>query len=81
VANNSAWSFTDASLNNAVKLAKIIMNKYNIPLDRVVRHYDITGKLCPGIIGWNNEAIYVDGKATKDKSDSTAWEAFKNKLK
>ena len=81
VANHAGWSFTEASLNNAVKLAKILIAKYNIPLDHVVRHYDITGKLCPGIIGWNNEVIYVNGKATSNKSDSSAWEAFKARLK
>ena len=79
--NHPGWSFTDAALNNAAKLAKIIMKKYNIPLSRVVRHYDITGKLCPGIIGWNNETIYdINGKATKEKSDSSKWEQFKRKL-
>lgn len=79
-ANNSAWSFTDAALTNAVKLAKIIMKKYNIPLDRVVRHYDISGKLCPGIIGWNDEAIYENGKSTTKKSTSDKWLEFKRRL-
>lgn len=80
-ANHPGWSFTDAALDNAVKLAKIIMKKYNIPIDRVVRHYDITGKLCPGIIGWNNETIYdINGKATKEKSNSSQWELFKKRL-
>lgn len=80
-ANHSGWSFTDAALDNAVKLAKIIMKKYNIPIDRVIRHYDVTGKLCPGIIGWNDEAIYdTKGKATKEKSNSDKWLAFKKRL-
>ena len=80
-ANHSGWSFTDEALDNAVKLAKIIMKKYNIPLDRVVRHYDISGKLCPGIIGWNNEIIYnPDGTKTNQKSNSDKWLAFKNRL-
>lgn len=81
-ANHSGWRFTEAVLNNAVKIAKIIMKKYNIPLDRVVRHYDITGKMCPGIIGWNNETIYrPDGSKTSEKSDSRKWEEFKKRLK
>lgn len=81
-ANHSGRSFTEAALNNAVKIAKIIMKKYNIPLERVVRHYDITGKMCPGIIGWNNETIYrPDGSKTSEKSDSRKWEEFKRRLK
>lgn len=79
--NHSGWSFTEAALDNAAKLAKIIMAKFNIPIERVVRHYDISGKLCPGIIGWNNETIYdTNGKATKDKSDSNKWLSFKKRL-
>lgn len=81
VANHSGWSFTDATLDNAVKLAKIIMKKYNIPIDRVVRHYDITGKLCPGVIGWNNEIIYnLDGTKTSKKNTSDKWLEFKKRL-
>lgn len=82
-ANHKGWSFSEAALNNAVKLAKILMNKYNIPLNNVVRHYDVTGKLCPGIIGWNNETIYdvTTGKATTEKSNSVMWGTFKSKLK
>lgn len=80
-ANHPGWSFTDAALNNAVKLAKMIMKKYNIPIERVVRHYDITGKLCPGIIGWNNETIYdINGNRTTQKSNSDKWIEFKKRL-
>lgn len=80
-ANHSGWTFTEATLDNAAKLAKIIMKKYNIPIERVVRHYDITGKMCPGVVGWNNETLYdTSGKATKEKNNSDVWEAFKKKL-
>lgn len=79
-ANNPAWSFTDAALDNAVRLAKMIMLKYNIPIERVVRHYDISGKLCPGVIGWNNETIYQNGKATGKKSTSDKWLEFIKRL-
>ena len=69
--NHEGWYFTEASLNNAVKLAKILMKKFNIPLERVVRHYDISGKVCPGVIGWNNAS----------KNNSKQWLAFKERLK
>lgn len=81
--NHDEWSFTDNTLNNAVKLAKIIMKKYNIPIENVIRHYDITGKLCPGILGWNDEAIYDKntGKKIKDKwNNSEEWLKFKKRL-
>jgi hypothetical protein len=81
-ANHSGWSFTETSLSNAAKVAKIIMKTYNIPLSNVIRHYDVTGKLCPGIIGWNDEQIYDSkGKLIIDKmSSSDNWLEFKKRL-
>lgn len=78
-ANHSGWCFTKEALNNAEKLAKFLIKKYNIP---VVRHYDITGKNCPGIIGWN-DAFITDvntGKRTGEKNNSNKWLEFKEKL-
>jgi hypothetical protein len=51
-------------------------------LNKVVRHYDATRKLCPGIIGWNPGVIYdsVTGKPTKNKSDEKKWLDFKKRL-
>ena len=57
------------------------MKKYNIPAERVVRHYDISGKLCPGVLGWNNEITYTtDGKTTKTYSNSIKWDEFKKEI-
>lgn len=68
-ANDPSWEFTDAAVNKAVELTLYLMELYDIPADRVVRHYDISGKLCPGIIGWN-----------ADSGDESAWEEFKSRL-
>ena len=58
------------------------MKKYNIPIERVVRHYDISGKLCPGIIGWNDGTIYnTDGTKVNKKNNSDKWKEFKERLK
>ena len=35
------------SIENAIKLTKMLMQKYNIGIDNVIRHYDVTGKDCP----------------------------------
>ena len=43
---------SDATLNNAVELGKVLMAKYNITIDRVYRHFDVNGKHCPGWAGW-----------------------------
>ena len=68
-ANCKKWSFTDKVVAKAAELVKYLMQTYNIPIDHVIRHYDVTGKLCPGIIGWNEDS----GSAAK-------WEQFKTQL-
>ena len=80
-ANHEGWYLTEETLKQCAKLVKILMKKYNIPIERVVRHYDVSGKLCPGVMGWNNEIIYTnDGKNTKKYNDSSKWLEFKKLL-
>ena len=63
--NDSNWYFTDAAVDRAVELTKYLMQKYGIDADHVIRHYDVNGKPCPGIIGWNAET-----------GDESKWRAF-----
>lgn len=35
------------TINNAIELTLMLMRKYNIPAHRVIRHYDVNGKMCP----------------------------------
>ncbi|MCD8225683.1 MAG: N-acetylmuramoyl-L-alanine amidase [Clostridiales bacterium] len=65
-ANDKTWSFTDAVVDKAVELTRYLMGKYSVDADHVIRHYDVTGKLCPGIIGWN-----------ADSGDESRWKAFR----
>lgn len=41
------WYFEDTTVTAAIELTKELMAKYNIPADHVIRHYDVTGKICP----------------------------------
>lgn len=82
IPNHEGWYFTEAALNNAVKIAKILMNTYNIPIERVVRHYDITGKLCPALVGWNDHYIVNNNGTIKiRKNNSEQWQTFKAQLR
>lgn len=82
IPNHEGWYFTEAALNNAVKIAKILMETYNIPIERVVRHYDITGKLCPALVGWNDHYIVNNnGNIKIRKNNSEQWQLFKTRLK
>ena len=48
------WYFEDATVKAAIELTKELMEKYNIPADRVIRHHDVTGKICPNPYVWNH---------------------------
>lgn len=80
--NHEGWYFTEETLNNAVKLSKILMKEFGITPDRVLRHYDVTGKMCPGIVGWNNGMLYdaKTGEVTKQRNNDSEWIKFKSKL-
>lgn len=41
------YTITPQTVDRAVELVKYLMAKYGIDVDHVVRHYDVTGKLCP----------------------------------
>lgn len=82
-ANHTGWTINEKVINNVIKLTKYLMAKYNIPIDRVVRHYDASRKYCPGVVGWNDGVLYdaVTGKSTGKKNNSDEWLKFKQKLK
>ena len=68
-ANHKDWYFTQETIDATVELTKYLMKLYNVPAERVIRHFDVTGKLCPGVVGWN----YPSGS-------ETAWVDFKKRI-
>lgn len=62
--SNGTWYFEDATVKAATVLVKELMQKYNIPVGNVIRHFDVTGKRCP--------EPYV--------RDTAAWNTFKTSL-
>ena len=44
---NGKHDISEKTQQNAIILAREKMKQYNIPIDRVIRHYDVTGKQCP----------------------------------
>lgn len=56
---------SDKTIANALELVEYLMKKYSVPKENVIRHYDVTGKLCPA---------YWCGTAEKDaKWKSAFW--------
>lgn len=68
VRNNSAdfsassfgWYFEDATIYSTVRLVQELMKKYSIPIENVVRHYDVIGKYCPNPFVLNDDKITWD---------------------
>ncbi|MEG0812814.1 MAG: peptidoglycan recognition family protein [Clostridium sp.] len=60
------WYFEDATVMATIDLTRTLMAKYDVPADHVIRHYDVTGKICP------NPYVYNHTKHT--------WEAFKKAI-
>ena len=56
--------FTDDSYEALIKLVDWLLDKYDLTSDDVIRHYDVTGKMCP--------LYYVE--------HPDAWEQFKEDL-
>ena len=52
-ANNPGFRFSQGVLDNTAYLCKMLIEKYKIEPQNIIRHFDIMGKACPGIIGWN----------------------------
>ncbi len=54
---NGEYSFTDKTANNAIELILDKMKQYNVSIDNVIRHFDVTGKICPAPLieekAWN----------------------------
>ena len=61
---NGTWYFEEETVKAAIELTKMLMKQYNIPVENVIRHYDVTGKVCP--------EPYV--------RDAQAWNTFKASL-
>jgi N-acetyl-anhydromuramyl-L-alanine amidase AmpD len=63
-ATSKSWYFDTVTVDRLVELVRALMDKYYIDAAHVIRHYDVTRKLCP--------AMWVH--------DAAAWAKFKARL-
>ena len=61
---NGVWYLEPETVANTVRLVRWLMEDYGVPIDHVVRHYDVCGKICPE--PWVR--------------DPAQWQAFLNRL-
>ena len=67
--DSDQWYFTTETQESLVYLVSKLMDEYGISLDHVIRHYDVTGKICPNPYVKNNKL-----------RTSWTWEEFKSRL-
>lgn len=80
--NHDGWSITEAVLKNTIKLIKILMQKFDVPISNVVRHYDASRKSCPGLVGWNDNWVVDAVTGVRIcKNNSQKWLEFKERIK
>ena len=65
-AESKDWYFEEATVKSAIALTEYLMKKYGVDAAHVIRHYDVTGKICP------NPYVYNTTKHT--------WDAFKKAI-
>ena len=41
------YAFSPKTVRNAARLTKQLMTRYDIPMENVLRHYDVVSKICP----------------------------------
>lgn len=61
------YKVSQKTITNTAHLAAYLCKKYNIPVENIVRHYDVTHKQCP--------AQFVG-----EGSNYNEWKAFKNQV-
>lgn len=69
VCYDGTWYFTQETQESLVFLVSKLMDEYGIDINHVIRHYDVTGKICP--------APYVNNDNYKT---SWTWDQFKTNL-
>ena len=73
------YYINQATQNTAIKLIRVIMKKYNIPLENVLRHYDVTGKMCPEPFV-RNEVQWLNFKKKLSEEKKEGIEMLYNKI-
>ena len=67
--DSGKWYFTKETQESLIWLVSKLMDEYGIPMDHVIRHYDVTGKICPNPYVKNNNL-----------RTSWTWSQFKSYL-
>ena len=68
------WYIDEATYAAAAELGRDIMERHHIPMENVLRHYDVTGKLCPRPL--IDEDKWAAFKARLEEDDMTCYKTI-----
>lgn len=83
VCQNYDVPFTEAEIRYLTELVRMLMVKFNVPAERVVRHYDASRKLCPLYYAKRSEAWgelheRITGAGSGWKTSGNDWYYYKD---
>lgn len=68
---------SEKTIQNAMDLARDLMHKYNIPIQHVYRHYDVTGKSCPAWLvadsAWSQFKSKLQEQKQTEEEAAVSW--------
>ena len=76
IKENDKITYSPKAIMNALALTYELMNKYEIPISRVIRHMDVTGKICPANFDFNE----FKKELREMNENSNTIESLKNEL-
>lgn len=76
-ADTEGWYFEPETVRSAVELCRDIVRRYGLSRERVLRHYDVTGKVCPAPFVYDREAWedFLDRVFAPEEQGSDGWAA------
>lgn len=83
---NGKYELSNKTRNNTIKLVNALMSEFNIDINHVVRHFDVTGKYCPRYFcppygdskEWDKfKKDIVNNKVTSDEKKTTNKKYYK----
>lgn len=74
--SNGSYYIKDEVVQNTADLVKSLMIKYNIGIDNVIMHYNVTGKTCPAPFV-NNTTLWNNFKELVQQEEAMTQSEFK----
>lgn len=71
------YNASEKTIENAIEFTRKLMKKYNIPIQNVIRHFDVTGKKCPLYLvnntEWNKVKKRISSSSITSKSNTASY--------